>query len=291
MSTATKQTLAIGGITVHVYSQPNATDPATPVTVLFLLHGRKRTVKDCEWIAESTLKWTQEQRKASRNQAQDLLIVTFGLRNHGSRVVDRHANNGWKKEASENNARYAVDMYAIIAGTSRDISFLIDFLPSYLYPSGDRTIAQWLVGGLSLGGHTTWYTLRNEPRVVIGIVIAGCPAYLKMMAERAKEMGIPFTPPHIPKSLLHFIQAHDAAAAPYMSSGSSNPFLGKKVLALAGTADKSVPWAASRGFVENLNVGEGGVKQVFIQPGVGHECTGEMVKVMSKFIWEQALAV
>ena len=49
----------------------------------------------------------------------------------------------------------------LIAGTSRDVSFLIDFLPSYLYPSGERTISQWFVGGMSLGGHTAWYTLRH----------------------------------------------------------------------------------------------------------------------------------
>lgn len=53
------------------------------------------------------------------------------------------------------------DIIDVVAGTSKDVSFLIDYLPSYLYPSGARTISQWLVGGISLGGHAAWYSLRH----------------------------------------------------------------------------------------------------------------------------------
>lgn len=75
-------------------------------------------------------------------------------------------------------------------GTSRDVTFLIDFLPAYLYPSAEKTIKQWLVAGISLGGHSTWISLRTgmydatmlpwmfshghaEPRVRLGIPIIG----------------------------------------------------------------------------------------------------------------------
>ena len=47
------------------------------------------------------------------------------------------------------------------AGTAQDVSFLIDFLSSYLFPNDERTISQWLVTGISLGGHSTWITLKN----------------------------------------------------------------------------------------------------------------------------------
>ncbi|KZT02542.1 alpha/beta-hydrolase [Laetiporus sulphureus 93-53] len=291
MSTPIKQTIAVGGITVHVYSQPNATNAAVPVAVLFFLHGRTGSAQECEWVAQSTLKWTEEQRKSTGKQAQDLLIVTLDQRNHGARIIDVQANSGWREQAPAKNDRHGLDMYAIYTGTSKDVSFLIDFLPSYLYPSGERAVAQWLVGGISLGGHATWYTLRNEPRVKTGIPIIGCPDYIKLMAERAEKNGVPFVPPYIPKSLLDFIQTHDAAAAPYTSTDSSNPFLGKKVLVLSGADDKLVPWTASQDFVEGLNVGESGVKQVVVAPGVGHECTPDMVKIMSNFIWDQVLVL
>lgn len=41
------------------------------------------------------------------------------------------------------------------------MSFLIDFLPAYLFPHDERTVSQWLVSGISLGGHASWITLRN----------------------------------------------------------------------------------------------------------------------------------
>lgn len=46
-------------------------------------------------------------------------------------------------------------------GTARDVSFLIDFLPAYLFPNGERMVAEWAVAGISLGGHATWYLLAN----------------------------------------------------------------------------------------------------------------------------------
>lgn len=59
---------------------------------------------------------------------------------------------------------YLVCLYAdceIIAGTAQDVSYLIDFLPAYLFPNEERTISQFLCVGKSLGGHATWIVLRN----------------------------------------------------------------------------------------------------------------------------------
>lgn len=49
----------------------------------------------------------------------------------------------------------------IPAGAAHDVSFLIDFLPAYLFPSGERTIDMWAVAGVSLGGHSTWHCLKD----------------------------------------------------------------------------------------------------------------------------------
>ena len=51
--------------------------------------------------------------------------------------------------------------FACTAGTAQDVSFLIDFLPSYLFPNGERTVTKWVCAGRSLGGHATWLALKN----------------------------------------------------------------------------------------------------------------------------------
>ena len=56
---------------------------------------------------------------------------------------------------------YLTSLTPIIDGTARDVSFLIDFIPAYLYPSAERTISTWGVAGISLGGHSTWISLSN----------------------------------------------------------------------------------------------------------------------------------
>src|SRR4051794_33085069 len=58
---------------------------------------------------------------------------------------------------------YDLDVYQIFyqAGSAADVSYLIDFLPSYLFPAGDRAVKDWIVAGISLGGHSTWITLRH----------------------------------------------------------------------------------------------------------------------------------
>ncbi|EPS93675.1 hypothetical protein FOMPIDRAFT_1135699 [Fomitopsis schrenkii] len=288
--TPSKIVITIGGISVNVYSLPGATERSTPVSVLFFLHGRAQKAADYEWVAHSTLEYTDELRKKGGSQGQDLIVVLLDQRNHGDRTVDARANSGWK-ESPESNERHAIDMYAIYTGTSKDVSFLIDYLPSYLYPSGERTISQWLIGGISLGGHAAWYTLRHEPRINLSIPIIGCPDYLALMSGRAAEKGIPFEPPYIPKTFLALVKQQDPATVPYKAADASNPFYGKKILVLSGAEDKLVPWSASKEFVDNLNVGPDGAKEVTVAPGVGHECTKEMVRNMSRFIWEKALGI
>ncbi|KAM5543744.1 hypothetical protein V8D89_002361 [Ganoderma adspersum] len=225
----------------------------------------------------------------ARSEVRDLLIVTIDQRNHGNRVVDERANMGWSPDPDKNNERHAIDMYAIQTGTAQDVSFLIDFLPSYLFPGGERTISQWVCAGRSLGGHSTWIVLRNDSRVKIGIPIIGCPDYLTLISKRAKAHKLPFGPPHIPDSLVQVIKRADPVAAPYTASDESNPFLGKKILVLSGQEDKTIPWSATKNFVEGLNVGEKGVKEVIVEPGVGHNFSLAMTKEVAQFISEHAL--
>lgn len=123
----------------------------------------------------------------------------------------------------------------------------------------------------------------------MAVPIIGCPDYMKLITRRAKYSGIALAPPHFPDSLRTYIEKNDPARTPYTIEDPSNPFIGKKILALFGADDPLVPYSYSEEFVNNLNVGSHGVKHVIVAPGVGHECTPEMVKEMSDFIWKHAL--
>ena len=76
---------------------------------------------------------------------------------------------------------------------------------------------------------------------------------------------------------------------PYTTHDAANPFLGKKLLVLSGADDRIVPWSSARGVVERLEVGAQGVKEVFVEPGIGHDFSPAMVERAARFIWEHAL--
>ncbi|KAI0667819.1 Alpha/Beta hydrolase protein, partial [Trametes maxima] len=292
-----KQTLAIAGITVNVFAQADSATSTAPgdVAVLFLLHGRTQSAETVEHVARSILEDVRERGKASADaDADELIVVTFDHRNHGTRLADARANWHWTDDPETTNVRHAIDMYAIQSTTAADVSFLIDFLPAYLFPNDERAVGKWLVAGISLGGHATWIVLKNaEPRVTLGIPIIGCPDYLKLIAGRAAENGIvALAPPHFPASFVAYVRAHDPASASFTAGDSgANPFWGKKVLVLSGKEDVLVPWSASEAFVGALDVGErdGGVKEVVVEEGTGHACSEGMVRRAAGFVWEHAL--
>jgi len=95
----------------------------------------------------------------------------------------------------------------------------------------------------------------------------------------------------MPDPLLSYICQHDPTSTPYHAQDASNPFFGKKILVLAGGMDTLVPYSAGEDFVEKLQVGKDGVKQVVIVPDAGHECTPAMVAEMARFIEKEALSI
>ncbi|THV02766.1 alpha/beta-hydrolase [Dendrothele bispora CBS 962.96] len=280
------QTLNVGGLPVHVYITKSDEDQTKPIFILFFLHGRNGSAARLEEYIENIFKIVNE-----KKLTQELVIVSFDHRNHGHRCTDPKANMGWSKDESKCNPRHAIDMYSIQSGTSRDVSFLIDFLPAHLYPLGQRTIVQWGVAGISLGGHSAWLSLCQEPRVTVGIPIIGCPDYLTLMTARAEKFGISLEgSEYLPDSLLDFIRGNDPASTAYREMDPNrNPFFGKKVLVLSGGNDPLVPWNASEEFVKGLVVGDKGVKKRMVQDGAGHEFTPEMLEEMAKFLVDEIL--
>lgn len=121
--TSFKQVLVVGGLTTHVYSEPDATPASTPVAVLLLMHGRYGSWKNAEPWVRSIFEWIKDRRAKTQTAAEDLIIVTFvrtyirtvdhcqsrttyqDHRNHGSRLVDEAANSAWAE--SPKNDRHA----------------------------------------------------------------------------------------------------------------------------------------------------------------------------------------
>ena len=133
---------------------------------------------------------------------------------------------------------------------------------------------------------------KKEPRIRIGIPICACPDYLALIERRAERHGIPRAPPYIPSSLRALVCAHAATTDKPDVPGdpaSASVFSGKSVLVLSGADDTIVPWEASRAFVEALDVGRSGRKEVMVMGGVKHEFTEEMKEEMFRFFWEEAL--
>ncbi|KAG6910101.1 hypothetical protein DXG01_013154 [Tephrocybe rancida] len=240
---SSKSTLVIAGLEVNIYSATPINAERKEAVVFFLLHGRYGSAAEIDPIARSLIEQTPQ-------KARSLLIVTFDQRNHGKRLVD--------------------------AGTARDVSLLIDFLPSFLYPDDQpHPIVEWGVAGISLGGHATWISLATDKRVTTGIPIIGCPDYSKLIAYRANQTGVELVGRYYPNSFKSLVATLDPAA---IIERGSNPFRGKRILVLSGADDKLVPWTASEEFVtQNLDVGPTGVKKVSLYDGVGHECTEGMV--------------
>ena len=130
--------------------------------------------------------------------------------------------------------------------------------------------------------------MLTEPRLSVGIPIIGCPDYLALMHDRAKASGLQLGPPVFPDSLLEIIEKESPVS---ISMTGRNPFLGKKVLVLAGGKDELVPWAFSESFVKRMKVGEEGVKKVVIYPDVGHTFTPSMEEDVVDFVWEEGCRV
>ena len=133
--------------------------------------------------------------------------------------------------------------------------------------------------------------MPNIAVVAPNFSLAGCPDYLKLMSSRAEQSGVPVAPPFFPQSFMELIARNDPAATPHMAQDKENSFRGKKILVICGKEDTLVPWSASEKFVNELDIGEnqGGVKEVVVEPGVGHTCSPGMIKAAVAFMWKYAL--
>ncbi|PKY07708.1 hypothetical protein P168DRAFT_307995 [Aspergillus campestris IBT 28561] len=280
-SAVSRKTYPIAGILTTVFGLDELPPQASEVACLWLLHPRLGTQERMVGIATAIINdWNQrirDGRAGPKGPAKGLIAVSFDQRNHGSRLVDPLGNESWKK----GNPRHAQDMFSMFQGTAKDVSVLIDYLPSYVFPKTERTVPENLVLGVSLGGHAAWSCLFHEPRISTGVVIIGCPDYVNLMADRARLSKLPewttSDPPGsqflgseaFPSTLLSTVRKLDPASLLLGVMGKKNktrplrkkpiaepsgeeqkalrPLLkrtiaGKNILTLSGGVDKLVPY-------------------------------------------------
>ncbi|EPS39990.1 hypothetical protein H072_6414 [Dactylellina haptotyla CBS 200.50] len=292
-SKISKQTYYIAGIEVTIYGVAEIHSSATSVACLFLLHPRLETSKYAEPIA---LRCLQAYHATPSQAERGLIVVSFDQRNHGTRLVSSKANESWRS----GNELHALDMFGIYQGTSHDASLLMDHISSYVFPDGNKTVDEWLCAGVSLGGHATWLSLVNEPRVKAGVIIIGCPDFQGVMTHRAWKSKLEsykngefVGSVDYPKALDATVRKTDPAGI-IMRDRSKDDTLrllkerlgGKKLLALSGGADKLVPYECSKPFMDLLMVEGQGLVDVrdIVYEGVGHDCTEQMVKELVAFV-------
>ncbi|GAA5859254.1 hypothetical protein JCM8547_008940 [Rhodosporidiobolus lusitaniae] len=307
--------LVVGGLPVSIYGlealpAPSlSSSPSQGLAVFFLLHGRLSSSSHplIPKFAHALLSHASAAKQAANGQGKDLLVVTFDQRNHGHREVEKERSLGWvegsKKRLAEraslglradelDNPSHAVDVVSLQAGTAQDVSFLINFLPPALFPGDEREVTEWYCGGISLGGHSTWLALANDPRITLGIPIIGSPSSLTLLTHRALNLPPPAGPlpasaPYLPASLVSLLKRVDPDQRPM------EVWKGKKVLVMSGEEDGLVSYVegGTERFVERLRE-EGGLEklEVWVQEKTGHACTPEMIARSCEFVWAHGLS-
>lgn len=158
--------------------------------------------------------------------------------------------------------------------------------------------------GISLGGHASFYAFTHEPRLRIAIPIIGCPDFHTLFSRRISKEH-PSKSGHtefdqvFPQSLLQVVKrtdpvqvvtriAQNGGAGPVGTR--INPFWGKKILIMNGEDDQLVPGEYAKPFYQQLELGPQGVKEMWVQPQMGHRCSPEMTDRAAAFLWTHGLS-
>lgn len=305
----------IAGILTTVYGLSELPANITELSCLWLLHPRLQTQASMAPLAAQSIhKWNSRR----GNSGKGLIAISFDQRNHGSRLVDKIANEAWR----QGNERHAQDMFSCYQGTSQDCSLLLTHLSSYL-PQSLPQPKEHLVLGISLGGHAAWHCLLSDPRITAGVVIIGCPDFQRLMLQRAEKSRRKIFGPKFlgsadfPNALIAAVDAFDpaglflptelkgpnvvgagiASVVPSSSVQASTVTLlteklrNKKILLQSGGADKLVPYACGETFLRFLKTAAGSwwksnglVLDDRLYEGVGHETTPQMAKEAVEWI-------
>lgn len=318
-----KHAFTVGGIITNVFGLDELPPDIATVSCLWLLHPRLSKKEHMEPVAHTVITAWNNKLAHKRGQArQGLVAVAFDQRNHGSRIVDRIANQAW----AQGNPRHAQDMFSVFQGTAADCSQLIGYLPAYVFPQNERDITSHFVLGVSLGAHAAWHCVLHDERISAAVIVVGCADYRRLMMQRAEASKLQTwtkTNPagktfvgstDYPKALMDAVDKYDPAGLLMgeMAEASNDlmrepsdrekkrlmPLMrdhlaGKRILNQAGAEDKLVPYACSVPFLKWLEkaiVPSGWFAGNDVQlvdkayDGVGHSFSPEMAGDATKFI-------
>ncbi|RXK38455.1 hypothetical protein M231_04220 [Tremella mesenterica] len=267
-----RKELHIVGLELRVYGLEEIKDSNLPIACIIATHGRGNNMDQMEPFAQGVLgeinKLKQED-PPEESPEKDVILVLLEQRNHGKRLHDPVNNQAYDK-----NPTHLCDMAAMIVGGCQDVSFVIDFLASYLFPNGERDIVDWIATGISLGGNVTWRLLLEEPRIQFGVPLIGLPftSLVRYLGARATKSGLSFSPPIYPPALRAIIEK------PF----DANPYYGKKILSLHGQLDTLVPHSAG---VEDFKRIESD-REIIIktQGNVRHAVSPDMVVKVAEWV-------
>ncbi|OGM45378.1 hypothetical protein ABOM_005623 [Aspergillus bombycis] len=211
---SSKTTIDIGGFHVYFYgAEELSPQQAEDTVVLFHVHGRTRSYTDAELFAHQFL----------------FQLKQMGNFTKGFVVIDSVAAQDW----SGGNQKHAHDMLAMIDGNVFDIQTVMKYLKVY---TGDQfTTTEFVMSGLSLGGHTAWDVLSKVDGIKAAIIIVGSPNLTDLLTERLGDAvdskdGTGST--KWPKSISAMYKARDQCL---------EQINGKHILILNGALDMLVP--------------------------------------------------
>jgi len=279
----------VAGLNVQVFGLDALTGTSDCVVAIWM-HGRLGKHQDLHSAIQHV--YARLAAKSKERPLLPLVFVTFDHRNHGARLVDRTRNFAWKdfKTADEDealltNPTHALDMYSIQTGTAQDVSLLVDFLPAALFPRDEHHISRWVCMGTSLGGHSTWIAGSLNPKLTYLIPFIGSPSTTSLLQNRAVQSNLQFAPPLIPDSFKQLLARSD----PFELS--LDRWQGKHILAVCGGSDPLVPPKEGRTqqFIDKLQK-RGVDAELFIEEGVGHKVTENMLNKSADWLAEHPLS-
>jgi hypothetical protein len=101
------KTFHIAGILTDVYGLDELPVNCNSVSCLWLLHPRLSDKQRMANIAATSIIDWQQRRGSSPHPTKGLIAIAFDQRNHGTRLVDKLANEAWRS----GNERHAQDMF------------------------------------------------------------------------------------------------------------------------------------------------------------------------------------
>ncbi|OVF10390.1 hypothetical protein EJF18_20884 [Clavispora lusitaniae] len=306
LSKFSKKTFSIGGITVYVYNSdaiaayvkslgPNPDLDSIQLNFLYLVHHRSGDYTYTEATGVKILE----------NYASEipLIPVTFDIRNHGARTVDKSKNSSWKS----GNDTHAMDMMSCIEGTIYDLKLIMDYLPSYLnldallHESWKERDLKFkfcnILSGYSVGAHVV-IRFANRYADLVSIINPniGCSDLTSLLVNRLKgtsdyskkllyfnyeELGLTEEQKQkYPESLHLHVSREDIEIM------ESFPFRSVKMFATFYSDDPIVPSKISTLWADTY-ANSNDSTELYYEEGAIHDITEEMVLQFVKWLSKQ----